>query len=92
MDEKIEVYRAEPIKDKHGYFVYDKNPEEYLKARKRLQNRKSATKCRHKQQDYVEQLKSELEEKKEVEVQLNQNFERLGSENKKLKDKLAYFE
>jgi hypothetical protein len=38
---KKDQYRNQVIKDQFGVFEYDKDPEGYLKARKRMLNRKS---------------------------------------------------
>lgn len=38
---KKDQYRNQVIEDQFGVFEYDKDPEGYLKARKRMLNRKS---------------------------------------------------
>ena len=41
---KKEQYRNQVIEDQFGVFEYDKDPDGYLKARKRMLNRKSKVK------------------------------------------------
>jgi hypothetical protein len=44
------------IIDKNGAYTYLEDPVEYKKARKRLQNRESAVRSRHRKKTYQETL------------------------------------
>jgi hypothetical protein len=64
-------YRREMIYDKNGMEInYDQDPDEYKRARKRIQNRESAIRARSRKKNYFTEL--------EVRV------ERLEEENKRL--------
>ena len=54
---QIERYRLEVITDETGTFVYDENPSEYLKARKRMQNRESAVRSRMRKKNHISSVK-----------------------------------
>lgn len=49
---KKRQYLQDQIKDKNGVYSYLEDPEEYKKARKRLQNRESAVRSRMRKKSY----------------------------------------
>jgi len=69
---KKKRYLQDAIVDKNGAYTYLDDPVEYKKARKRLQNRESAVRSRHRKKTYQETLE--------------QQIERLQNENKSLKE------
>jgi len=53
---KKKQYLQDAIIDKNGAYTYLEDPVEYKKARKRLQNRESAVRSRHRKKTYQETL------------------------------------
>lgn len=49
---KKKQYLQDAIIDKNGAYTYLEDPVEYKKARKRLQNRESAVRSRHRKKTY----------------------------------------
>jgi len=54
------------IADRSGNYDYQENPDQYKKARKRLQNRESAVRSRMKKRQEMEVL--EMKKRQEMEV------------------------
>ena len=72
---KKKQYLQDAIIDKNGAYTYLDDPVEYKKARKRLQNRESAVRSRHRKKTYQETLEQRIE-------QLTQENEELKGKNK----------
>jgi hypothetical protein len=53
---KKKEYLQDAIIDKNGAYSYLEDPQEYKKARKRLQNRESAVRSRQRKKNYQEVL------------------------------------
>ena len=53
---KKKEYLQDAIVDKNGAYSYLEDPQEYKKARKRLQNRESAVRSRQRKKNYQEVL------------------------------------
>jgi hypothetical protein len=53
---KKKEYLQDAIHDKNGQYSYLEDPQEYKKARKRLQNRESAVRSRQRKKNYQEEL------------------------------------
>jgi len=76
---KVDQYRNQIIEDQYGVFEYDKDPDGYLKARKRMLNKKSALRTRSRKTSKFKLLNEKvqvLEDKSKV----------LETENKDLKN------
>lgn len=58
---KKKQYLQDAIIDKNGAYTYLDDPVEYKKARKRLQNRESAVRSRHRKKTYQETLEQQIE-------------------------------
>jgi len=59
---KKKQYLQDAIIDKNGAYTYLEDPIEYKKARKRLQNRESAVRSRHRKKTYQETLEKQIED------------------------------
>lgn len=85
-------YRKEIVYDKNGMALdYDNNPNEYKKARKRIQNRESAIRSRQRKKNYFSELEVQMEELEEENKRLNTENVTLKAEKKLLVDQLEYF-
>ena len=82
----------ETIKDSKGIYNYTENPKEYMKARKRMQNRESAQRTKFYKNMYLVNIQKELEEKSNQNQKLNTEITKLKTENEFLKRQLKYFE
>jgi cell division protein FtsB len=82
---KKKQYLQDLIADKNGVFSYIDNPEEYKKARKRLQNRESAVRSRMRKRNYMDELEQQLQEQQDERERLEEENERLRRENQELK-------
>eukprot|EP00825_Cyclidium_porcatum_P033100 TRINITY_DN35189_c0_g1_i2.p1 TRINITY_DN35189_c0_g1~~TRINITY_DN35189_c0_g1_i2.p1 ORF type:complete len:314 (+),score=41.24 TRINITY_DN35189_c0_g1_i2:414-1355(+) len=80
--------RFEPICDQNVMYKYEDDPVEYKKARKRIQNRQSATRVRYRKKNYACSLESQLEELKEINSNLLQLNAKLQVENSLLKNQM----
>ena len=96
---KKKQYLQDAIIDKNGAYTYLEDPIEYKKARKRLQNRESAVRSRHRKKTYQETLEQAIEELQDKNHELkksNRTFQEknaaLSSENTILKQQVAYFQ
>ena len=96
---KKKEYLQDAIIDKNGAYSYLEDPQEYKKARKRLQNRESAVRSRQRKKNYQEVLEQKIAEQNEVIAEITQTNDRLTVENKQLahensslKNQLAYFQ
>ena len=59
---KKEQYLKQKIEDKNGHFSYERDPVEYKKARKRMQNRESAVRSRQRKREYQGDLEGRINE------------------------------
>jgi|DEB0MinimDraft_12_1074336.scaffolds.fasta_scaffold17267_2 hypothetical protein len=59
---KKREYLQDAIIDKNGAYNYLEDPQEYKKARKRLQNRESAVRSRQRKKCYQEVLEGQIQE------------------------------
>jgi len=59
---KKKQYLQDAIVDKNGAYTYLDDPIEYKKARKRLQNRESAVRSRHRKKTYQETLEKQIDD------------------------------
>lgn len=85
-------YRREAIYDKNGVILnYDHNPDEYKKARKRIQNRESAIRARHKKKRYFTEIEVKMDELENDNKRLSTENAALVAEKKILLDQLEYF-
>lgn len=82
----------EPILDGGMVYNYEDDPSEYRKARKRIQNRESATRVRNRKKNHVEILEDEIIDLKKLISNLKTDNHSLHSENQNLKQKLSFFE
>lgn len=58
---KKKQYLMNEIIDKNGAYSYLNDPQEYKKARKRLQNRESAVRSRQRKKNYQEILEGQID-------------------------------
>ena len=63
---KKKQYLQDAIHDKNGNYSYLNDPIEYKKARKRLQNRESAVRSRHRKKTYQETLEKQIDDLAEL--------------------------
>lgn len=85
-------YRREVIYDKNGMVIeYDEDPNEYKKARKRIQNRESAIRSRNRKKKYFTEVEVKFEELQEENKRLSTENATLKAEKKLLIDQLEYF-
>ena len=96
---KKKQYLQDAIFDKNGAYTYLDDPVEYKKARKRLQNRESAVRSRHRKKTYQETLEKQIEDLttlKDRALAQNKHLAEvnaaLSSENQVLKQQVAYFQ
>jgi hypothetical protein len=73
---KKKQYLQDAIIDKNGAYTYLNDPIEYKKARKRLQNRESAVRSRHRKKTYQETLEGQIEE-----LQAENNYYKKSNRN-----------
>jgi ribonuclease HII len=57
---KKREYLEEAIEDKNGRFCYEEDPNEYKKARKRMQNRESAVRSRLRKKYHQDELEIKI--------------------------------
>lgn len=57
---KKRQYLQDQIVDRNGAYSYLDDPQEYKKARKRLQNRESAVRSRQRKKNYQEILEKQI--------------------------------
>lgn len=85
-------YRKETIYDKNGMEItYDVDPNEYKKARKRIQNRESAVRSRTRKKWYFTELELRVEYLEEENKRLSTANATLSAEKKLLSEQLDYF-
>ena len=85
-------YRRETIYDKNGMEIsYNDNPQEYKKARKRMQNRESAIRSRTRKRQYFTELEVKYEKLAEENKSLVTENATLKVEKKLLSEQLEYF-
>ena len=82
----------EPIIDNNTVYNYEDDPSEYRKARKRIQNRESATRVRNRKKNHVEILEDDITGLKRMNMELKQQNSALISENKMLKQQIRELE
>lgn len=95
---KKKEYLQDAIIDKNGAYSYLDDPLEYKKARKRLQNRESAVRSRHRKKTYQETLEKQIDDLATLNRRvsgknkyLEESNAALSSENSILKQQVAYF-
>ena len=85
-------YRKETIYDKNGMEItYDEDPDEYKKARKRIQNKQSAVRSRNRKKNYFTDLELKVEYLEEENKRLSTANATLTAEKKLLSEQLDYF-
>jgi hypothetical protein len=90
---KIRVQKCyEPLMDNGILYVYNDNPEEYKKARKRIQNRESATRVRYKKKTATEDLMDQVKSLKDESLSLQTQNASLSTENMILKQQIMFYE
>jgi regulator of replication initiation timing len=82
----------EPILDNNAVYRYEDDPNEYRKARKRIQNRESATRVRNRKKTHVEELADEIIILKQEKSELKVQNASLIAENNMLKQQIAFLE
>ncbi|KRX10709.1 hypothetical protein PPERSA_08704 [Pseudocohnilembus persalinus] len=87
---KKTIYKKkyENLIDNGQVYDYDKDPEEYKKARKRIQNRLSASRVRNRKKNHTEILEEKVEFLQEQNNQLQLRNMKLQSENDILKNQV----
>ena len=83
---KKREYLQDSIVDKNGEYNYLEDPQEYKKARKRLQNRESAVRSRQRKKCYQEVLEAQIDEQKQQIEELVRANEELKMRNSTLTD------
>jgi hypothetical protein len=89
---KRKLKDSEVIIDSQGVFALDKDVEEYMKARKRKQNRESATKSRMTKKVCIAELEEKLKQLVQENSKLSIENASLKSENTVLKSQIKFFE
>lgn len=90
---KRAIYKHyEPITDNGITYNHQDDPLEYKKARKRVQNRISATKIRSKNKNCVEEMKGEMDDMRQEINDLKTTNNVLNSENALLKQQITFLE
>ncbi|TNV88205.1 hypothetical protein FGO68_gene9689 [Halteria grandinella] len=89
---KKREYLDQAIVDKNGEFNYEEDPQEYKKARKRLQNRESAVRSRMRKKYHQDDLESRIDELEKSHKEISEQNAGLSAQNALLKKQLAYFE
>lgn len=96
---KKKEYLQDAIIDKNGAYSYLEDPQEYKKARKRLQNRESAVRSRQRKKNYQEILEQKISEQNDVieeiiqkKNELQDQNDRLTLENATMKNQLAFYQ
>ena len=85
-------YRREVIYDKNGMVLnYDEDPNEYKKARKRIQNRESAIRARNRKKNYFSELEVRVEQLEDDNKRLVTENAALTAEKRILSEQLEYF-
>jgi regulator of replication initiation timing len=82
----------EPIIDNNKVYRYEDSPSEYRKARKRIQNRESATRVRNRKKTQVEELDEQIEELNKEKTELKVQNAALITENNLLKQQISFLE
>lgn len=82
----------EPIVDNGLVYRYEDDPNEYKKARKRVQNRISATRVRNKKKTYVEELEGQVAALKDEIHHLKTTNNILKTENTLFKEQVSFLE
>lgn len=82
----------EPIVDNEKVYRYEDDPSEYKRARKRIQNRESATRVRNKKKVGAEQLKEKIGVLEDEILNIKSENAFLNTENTMLKDQLKFLQ
>ena len=82
----------EPIYDGNKHFNYEDDPIEYKKARKRIQNRESASRVRSRKKNYVEVVEQDVYSLKKDNSDLQLKNAALTAENNLLKQQITFLE
>ncbi|CDW72333.1 bzip transcription factor family protein [Stylonychia lemnae] len=89
---KKKEYLQEIIADRNGVFNYVKDPDEYKRARKRMQNRESAVRSRLRKRYYQDELEDKISDMEKIQKDLSEQNAGLAAQNALLKKQLQYFE
>lgn len=82
----------EPIYDGKKCYKYEDDPAEYKKARKRIQNRESASRVRSRKKNYVEVVEQDIYSLKKENAELQLKNAALTAENNLLKQQISFLE
>jgi len=82
----------EPLVDNNVVYNFDQDPSEYKKARKRIQNRESASRIRNKKRNHVEDLEVEMNMIRRENADLKVQCAALKAENNLLKQQTCFLE
>ena len=69
---KKREYLEEAIEDKNGRFCYEEDPNEYKKARKRMQNRESAVRSRLRKKYHQDELEIKIMELEKIQKEITE--------------------
>lgn len=72
--------------DRNGAYSYLDDPQEYKKARKRLQNRESAVRSRQRKKNYQEVLEKQISDQQAVIAQLTEAYNKLEAAHVMMKN------
>jgi len=75
-----------------AFFKYEDNPLEYKKARKRIQNRESATRVRYRKKNHIEEADQQVDELKKENSNLQLKNATLTAENNLLRKQISFLE
>eukprot|EP01017_Pseudomicrothorax_dubius_P003179 TRINITY_DN10391_c0_g1_i1.p1 TRINITY_DN10391_c0_g1~~TRINITY_DN10391_c0_g1_i1.p1 ORF type:complete len:308 (+),score=45.43 TRINITY_DN10391_c0_g1_i1:109-1032(+) len=88
----IQKRRLDPIIDNNKVYIYEDDPTEYKKARKRVQNRESATRVRSKMKSHVGAIEDEVEKLRHENSELKVKIASISAENSLLKQQISFLE
>lgn len=69
---KKREYLEEAIVDKNGEYLYEDDPLEYKKARKRMQNRESAVRSRMRKKYHQDDLEGRIHELEKIQKEISE--------------------
>eukprot|EP01017_Pseudomicrothorax_dubius_P044944 TRINITY_DN7680_c0_g1_i10.p1 TRINITY_DN7680_c0_g1~~TRINITY_DN7680_c0_g1_i10.p1 ORF type:complete len:289 (-),score=49.53 TRINITY_DN7680_c0_g1_i10:36-902(-) len=88
----IQKRKFDPLIVNDRLYIYENDPVEYKKARKRLQNRESAVRVRSKNKEKTEDLKEEVDLLRKENNELKVKIASINAENALLKHNIAFLE
>eukprot|EP00347_Sterkiella_histriomuscorum_P014129 403362056 len=89
---KKKEYLQQMIEDRNGVFDYLNDPNEYKRARKRMQNRESAVRSRMRKRNYQDELEDKISDMEQMYKELSEQNAGLAAQNSLLKKQLSFFE